>query len=400
MKPPVPEQIVTPSRLPPSGEVRVGGRVQSASGTRVVLADAHAEAQITLAAPGDLLRGDLCVVSATVRGGKLVDGRLDQLVHRPTEHLAEVLESRRMATGLAAALRKRAEVAATVRACFGARGYLEVETPALVPSPGLDLHLDAFAVEDIGWLGTSPEYQMKRLLAGGMPRIFQLGRCYRRAEVGSRHNPEFTMLEWYRAWATMEELMDETEDLVRAVLEKHAPATPGGCDVRQPFLRIPVAEAFERFAGIGRLESLRLASVDETEWFRLLVDRVEPGIAGTGVPVFLHDYPAPFASLARLRQSDLKVCERFELYVGDLELCNGFGELTDPYEQRGRFLNDQDRRREIGKPVHPLDERFLAALAEGMPPSAGNALGFDRLVLLCTGARSIGDVMAFPADWL
>jgi elongation factor P--(R)-beta-lysine ligase len=400
---PVPVPVATPSQLRGSGQVRVGGRIREITPAGARLADALAAVEVTFATPPDLRPGDLVLVDGHFRDGTLQSAHLVELVHRPTDHAATLAESTRLGS-IAPALRTRAAVAATVRAFFAARDYLEVETPALVPSPGLDLHLDAFAVAGGAYLGTSPEYQMKRLVAGGLPRTFQLARCFRRAEHGDRHNREFTMLEWYRGWSTMEEVMDETEALVRTVLDAHAaeqmPIVREPCDWRRPFLRLTVAAAFERYAGVSQLESLRLAIVDETRWFRLLVDAVEPALARLGTPVFLHDYPAPFASLARLRPDDLKVCERFELYFGDLELCNGFGELVDPYEQRGRLLADQEKRAAAGKPVHPLDERFLAALAEGMPPSAGNALGLDRLVALCTGAASIADVLTFPAELL
>ena len=171
-------------------------------------------------------------------------------------------------------------------------------------------------------------------------------------------------------------------------------------NLAEPFERITVAEAFARFANVEGDAAIAMASEDEDRFFRLLVDEVEPALSRLGKPVFLTDYPAPFASLARLSPKDPRVAERFELYVGPLEVCNGFGELTDPVEQRERFVRDQAHRREQGKAVYPLDERFLAALAEGMPPSTGNALGVDRLVALGLGARSIGDVTSFPFSWL
>jgi elongation factor P--(R)-beta-lysine ligase len=306
------------------------------------------------------------------------------------------------------ALELRAAVIATVRAFFAARGYLEVDTPVLVPSPGLDLHLDAFEVAGgAGYLVTSPEYQMKRLLGEGLERIVQIGHCFRRGERGERHNPEFTMVEWYRAGAGWRELVDETEALVRAVAEAHRGgklfALAGGAardiDVGGPFARLTVVEAFERFAGVGRDEVLRIAQGDEERYFRLLIERVEPGIAALGAPVFLCDYPASQASLARKKPEDPDLCERFELYLGDVELCNGFGELTDPAEQRARFVEDRRRRAAQGLPVYPIDEQFLAAVAR-MRACAGNALGLDRLIAAAAGTAAIADVMAFPAERL
>jgi len=301
--------------------------------------------------------------------------------------------------GIAANLRRRAAIVADIRRFFDDRGYLEVDTPIMVPSPGLDLHLDAYEVSGGGFLITSPEYQMKRLVVGGLSRIFQLVRCFRRGERGARHNPEFTMLEWYQTGCSMEALMDETEQLVRHVLQTHAdparvPLLCRPCDWTKPFERMTVAEAYRRFA------SADMHRLSEDDYFRVLVEQVEPGIAQLGVPLLLHDYPAREASLARRRDDAPEVCERFELYLGDLELCNGFGELTDPLEQRERLLADQAKRRKAGKPVYPIDERFLEALEEGMPAAAGNALGVDRLVALCCGAPSIDQVMAFPVDWL
>ncbi|KYG05320.1 lysine--tRNA ligase, partial [Sorangium cellulosum] len=309
--------------------------------------------------------------------------------------------------GLGLALARRAAALAAVRALFAERGFLEVETPSMVPSPGLDLHLDAFAVEAARptFLITSPEYQMKRLLSGGVPRCFQLARCFRRGELGDRHNPEFTMLEWYRAFAGVDEVMRDTEAIVQRVagaLGAGGAISVSGKAVRltPPFPRISVGDAFARWAGVAADDAIALASSDEERFFRLLVDAVEPAIAALPHPVFLVDFPAPFASLARLKPGDPRVCERFELYVAGVELCNGFGELTDPVEQRARLLADQAARAARGKPVYPIDERFLGALEEGMPPAAGNALGVDRLVALCLGATSIGDVLAFPHGWL
>ncbi len=306
-----------------------------------------------------------------------------------------------------AMLELRAAVTATVRKFFAARGYLEVETPILVPSPGMDLHLDAFEVAGgstgrPAYLATSPEYQMKRLLAEGLERIVQITRCFRRGEAGARHNPEFTMVEWYRAGAGYEELMGETEELVRAVAVEHRggklAAGAAEIDATRPFARLGVIEAFARH-GVGREETLRLAASDEDAYFRLLVERIEPELARRGEAVLLCDFPASQASLARKKPGDPALCERFELLLGDVELCNGFGELVDPAEQRARFEDDQRRRAALGKPVYPIDEKFLAAMAT-LPPCAGNALGLDRLVAAVAGVSHIGCIMAFPAEEL
>ncbi len=296
----------------------------------------------------------------------------------------------------------RARVCAAVRAFFDARGFLEVETPVLVPSPGLDPHLDAFEVVgdnrgSSSWLSTSPEYQMKRLLAQGLTRIYQIARCFRRAESGALHSPEFTMVEWYRARAGMADVMADTEQLVASVTGGAVRLGDRVVEVTPPFERIAVCDAFARYAGWSREDTLAAAAADEDRYFRALVHLIEPAVAAAPRAVFLVDYPATQASLARRKPEDERLAERFELYVAGVELCNGFGELIDPVEQRARLVHDQETRRARGQPVYPIDERFLEAL-ERVPPSGGNALGLDRLVALACGTTRIADVMAFTAD--
>jgi lysyl-tRNA synthetase class 2 len=404
-----PDLPLFPSDLPlPSREAfALAGRVTRAGDGVIVVADAFAAAPV--AGVGPVTVGDLVVleVRRAEQGLALV-----RIVERHASAVAPAAPDpsspppgaevqRFIEDGIGLHLRERARAHAIVRSFFTARAFLEVDTPLLVPSPGLDLHLDA--VEAVGgYLITSPEYQMKRLLVAGVPRQFQIAHVFRRGETGAHHNPEFTMLEWYRAFAGVEQVMRDTEDLVTELVSafnadgrlpgEHAPIT-----VAPPFARMTVAEAFARFAGVREAEVFRLARDDADAFFRLLVERVEPALAAATTPVFLVDYPIEYASLARSKPSDRRVCERFELYLGGLELCNGFGELTDPDEQRRRFLRDQDARAAAGKPVYPIDERFLAALAEGMPPSAGNALGIDRIVALCLGEPEIAGVMPFPA---
>jgi lysyl-tRNA synthetase class 2 len=299
----------------------------------------------------------------------------------------------------------RARVLASVRRFFDARGFVEVQTPAMVPSPGLDLHLDAFEVargsEDglERWLITSPEYQMKRLLGDGWERIYQVVPCFRRGEHGERHNPEFTMLEWYRAHAGIDDVMRDTEQLVSAVTGGSVQLGDRVIDVKPPLERLSVCEAFARFAGWSRERTLEAAASDEESYHRVLVDAVEPALERADRGIFLVDYPAQQASLARTKASDPQVAERFELYVAGVELCNGFGELVDPIEQRVRLERDRTRRRARGLPEHPIDEKFLEALAR-VPPSGGNALGVDRLTALACGTTGIRDVIAFVSDEL
>jgi lysyl-tRNA synthetase class 2 len=283
---------------------------------------------------------------------------------------------------------------AAIRSFFDARGFLEVETPLAVPSPGLDLHLDAFSV-DARYLITSPEYQMKRLLADGYERIYQVCKCFRRGETGSRHNSEFTMLEWYRASAGVDDVMRDTEQLVAAVTGGVVRLGDRAIDTKPPFARMTVCDAFAKFAGWSREETLRAAADDEDRFFRALVDQVEPAIEKLDHALFVTEYPSSQASLARKTPEDPDVAERFELYVASVELCNGFGELVDAKEQRARLERDQKERAARGLPVYPIDERFMESLARGVPPSGGNALGVDRLVALACGTRDIGDVIAF-----
>ncbi len=292
-------------------------------------------------------------------------------------------------------LGRRAELLAEARAFFDSRGYVEVETPVLVPSPGLDLHLDAFRVTETRFLSTSPEYQMKRLLADGHARIYQITRAFRAGEIGSRHNPEFTILEFYRTQAGVEAIMRDTEQLVARLTGGSVRLGARVIDTCPPFRRMTVLEAYAQYAGVAAAETLRWAAEDEDQFYRVLVDVVEPALALLDHAVFVTEYPTTQASLARKKPSDPRVAERFELYVAGLELCNGFGELTDPVEQRARFVKDQADRANAGKPIYPIDERFLEALEKGLPETGGNAIGFDRLAALCCGSVEIASVMSF-----
>jgi lysyl-tRNA synthetase class 2 len=375
----------------------VAGRVIEIDEQAILLADAFATVRLTGKAEVDV--GDLVVLS--VRRDER-DLAIDALVerHRPRAPLGAE-HSRLVREGVGTRLAQRSRVFEIVRSFFAERRFIEVDTPLLVSSPGLDLHLEATQASG-GYLITSPEYQMKRLLVGGVPKLFQISHVFRRGEVGARHNPEFTMLEWYRAFADVESVMRDTEELVAEVILSLAGARElkrehGLVSVVPPFARMTVAAAFARFAAVPETQVLSLAQDAPDDFFRTLVDRVEPALAREDRPVFLVDYPISQASLARAKPSDPGVCERFELYLGGIELCNGFGELTDPVEQRRRLLDDQRRRRALDKPVYPIDERFLAALEEGMPPSAGNALGLDRLVALSVGEHDIARVMPFPS---
>ncbi len=318
-------------------------------------------------------------------------------------------------------LRTRAAVLRALRSFFDGRGYLEVETPLRVPSPGLELHLAAIPAGG-RWLNTSPEYQMKRLLVGGLERIYQIGHAFRDDERGAHHVCEFTLLEWYRAGASLGDLMAETEALVAHVAREVRGDTlltgvdGAPVDVAPGWERLAVAEALRRHAGVeatGQEDGPTLAARaraagwevphDATDWdevfSRLLVEAVEPRL-GRGRPTLLWRYPARCAALARLDPRDPMVAERFEVYAGGLELANAFGELTDAAEQRRRFARDVAERERLGRTAHAMDERFLAALQEGMPEASGIALGVDRLVMLVAGVPRIDDVLTFTPEEL
>ncbi len=295
------------------------------------------------------------------------------------------------------ALQQRALIIHGIRQFFSDRGYLEVETPHRMPTPAPESHIDA--IPSGSWfLHTSPELCMKRMLAAGYEKIFQICRCWRDGERGSQHVPEFTLLEWYRSGIDYLALMEECEALI------HALANTSGLggriifrgqeiDLTAPWERITVEEAFERYGRISMAEALERNLFDE-----IMVEDIEPRL-GIEKPTFIYDYPAQRGALARLKREDQTVAERFELYMGGLELANAFSELVDVEEQRKRFNVENMNRRSMGKTVYSVPEKFLAEL-EDMPLSAGIALGVDRLVMVFCDAETIGDVVAFTPEEL
>ncbi|MDP9195927.1 MAG: EF-P lysine aminoacylase EpmA [Pseudomonadota bacterium] len=327
-------------------------------------------------------------------------------------------------------LKVRMALQQAIRDHFLRQDFLEVDTPILQVSPGMEPHIMAFSTRMIEpnpeiaatlYLHTSPEFAMKKLLAGGLPRIFQFAHVFRNQERSSRHSPEFIMLEWYRAGEGYTRLMEDCAALLRcaAVAGGRTRAEYNGlsCDLTAQPQVLTVAEAFRQYAGIDLLatapdplhpdtpllaaEARRAGiAVRETDtwediFFRISLEKIEPHL-GADRPVFLTEYPVSMAALSRPKPGDPRVAERFELYVCGLELANAFGELTDPVVQRSRFEADMALKERLYGVRYPVDADFMAALEHGLPESSGIALGFDRLAMLASGAQKIEDVLWLP----
>ena len=296
-------------------------------------------------------------------------------------------------------LRRRAAIIDRLRSYFASRDFLEVETPLVVASPGTEVHLAATRVvqqeapgaqEAERFLITSPEYHMKRLLAAGAPSIFQLCKTFRDGERGSHHRPEFTMLEWYRPWSSLAVILEDCEALLPLTHGSTTLVYQGrSLDLTPPWPRTPFLELLARRAGIHEPE--RLTSEEQLHAF---VSHVEPTL-GDARPEFVIEYPIAMASLAQPCPHDPKVAERAELYVAGLELANAFGELVDADEQRRRCEADNVDRARLNLPMLPIDDDFIDALRQGLPPTGGIALGVDRLVMLLCDAATIDEVLAF-----
>ncbi len=309
-------------------------------------------------------------------------------------------------------LKYRAELLRRLRETFNSHGYWEVETPLLSHESVVDAHLDPFVVEQRYFLQTSPELGMKRLLTAGADAIFQITRAFRRGEQGRLHNPEFTMAEWYRNGDTYHDQMDFVEILIRAATTD-SPEHSGVQLTDTPFPRRTFDEVFRDILGCGvkgkSCEELKqiatdrqltipetLGTDDRDGWLNLLLaELVEPHLGRQG-PEFVYDYPASQAALARLDPADPLVAQRFELYINGLEICNGYDELTDADELRQRIVCESAKRTREGLPPLPEPQRLLAAMEYGLPNCSGVALGFDRLMMVLTGADNIADIIAFP----
>ena len=294
-------------------------------------------------------------------------------------------------------LKLRARIIQAIRTFFESSGFLEVETPLRIPANAPEEHIEPLRSGEL-YLQTSPELCMKRLLCRGHDRIFQICRCWRGDERGSRHIPEFTMLEWYRSRSDYEALMKDCEQLLQYVAKSCFASSTVCYDsitiaLNETFTRVSVRDAFNVYADVTMEDAVGDGSFDE-----IMVTQIEPALV-LDKPVLLLDYPIEMAALARPKPGNPAVAERFELYAGGLELANGFSELNDPVEQRLRFLAANRRRNRNGLPPLPIPEPFLRELAN-MPPSAGIALGVDRLVMLFAGATQIDNVIAFTPEEL
>jgi lysyl-tRNA synthetase class 2 len=288
---------------------------------------------------------------------------------------------------------KRARIIQQIRAFFIGRDFLEVETPHRIPANAPELFIDAVASEK-WFLQTSPELCMKRLLAAGYPMLFQICRCWRESERSKTHLPEYTMLEWYRNHCDYHPLMDDCEKLLLHLCPDNILEWQGkGIELTPPWPRITIAEAFNLFASINLEEALETGEFDT-----VIALEIEPRLP-QNKPIFLTEYPIKHASLARKKPSDPQVAERFELYIGGMEVANAFSELTDPHEQRQRFALEESQRRSAGKRPYPAPEPFLNELA-ALPPSAGIALGIDRLIMLLCDKSEIDEVVAFIPEHL
>ena len=304
-------------------------------------------------------------------------------------------------------LRERAQILKKIRGFFASRDVLEVETPLLcstsVTAPHI-LSIPAFLHSDkskIHYLQTSPEYAMKRLLAAGSGSIYQITKAFRLDEKGLLHNPEFTMLEWYRLNFNHHDLMDEMDELLQLVLNTKAAERKSYAEIFSDYLNInPHSVSVAELKKIAEQNNIQVVAsiTDRDTWLQLLLSHyIEPQL-GKDAPCFIYDFPASQAALARLQPDNPDVASRFEVYVKGIELANGFHELQNAGEQRKRFENDRIERKTLNQPDMPIDELFLSALTHGLPDCSGVALGLDRLAMLATGSSKIEDVLSFDFE--
>lgn len=295
-------------------------------------------------------------------------------------------------------LGRRAEWIERIRRFFRERGVLEVSTPLLTACGVTDVHIDSIATDDPpGWLRTSPEYFHKRLLAAGAGDLYEMGPVFRRGEAGRHHQPEFTLLEWYRVGWGWRDLAGETVELVRAIVSDGDEPLPARelswqqCFTEQLGID-PLAATDAELAALAPDAPAGLTRDSLLDW--LFADRIQPALPAGRITV-VFDYPASHAALARLKPGDPRLAERFEVFIGALELANGYHELADADEQRHRFKRDSALRAQLGRDPMPIDEALLAALAAGLPDCSGVALGIDRLLMAASGSDAIDKVVPF-----
>jgi lysyl-tRNA synthetase class 2 len=420
--------------LPAGTEVRSAGRLVRRGGD-LLLADARGRVRIepaedSTAGERSLPDRSLVRLSGTWTGTHIFEADVE-CVHTPEAESSLEFPEADDSDPLGSVLEMRAEALKRCRQVFEARDFRHVETPHLVSAPGTDLYIDpikiaADATEAPAWLHTSPEFAMKRLLSEGCTRIWQHCRVWRGGERTGRHHPEFSMLEWYRAWESAEAIIDDIETVVTRVCGDTARVAGRGSSgstaqtisLEPPFDRITMRALVDDVCGFDLLDALDYPSLRDAiagagllerslktrhresdgRWdelfFEMMVTELEPALRQMGA-VFVTEWPAPLAVLAKKHDDDPRVAERFELFVGGLELANGFVELTDPDEQRKRFETERAERKRLEKPQLPVPKRLLQSLRYGMPPSAGVALGFDRLLMAATGAPTLAHVSPF-----
>ncbi|MBD3327771.1 EF-P lysine aminoacylase GenX [Candidatus Peregrinibacteria bacterium] len=356
------------------------------------------------------------IVQARLKGGKVekilrLAECADFFIIPSSENYKKIIIDK----SLESKLKTRSKVLQLIRQFFLDMGFVETDTPSMVKLPGMEPNLEVFKtnykanvgemkIEEDRYLITSPEYAMKKLLVSGMEKIFQLTKSFRNNESFSAlHNPEFTLLEWYRAYGSYLDMMEDTENLVKFLCERLG--VEGvlqfgemQIDVSSDFERLSVKEAFKKYAEMDLEDIADLVNGDisyEEAFFSVFLNKIEKHL-GVEKPVFLYDYPVQMAALAKVKESDTKYAERFELYIGGMELCNAFSELNDPVEQKRRLQTEREERKKMGKSDYEVDRSFIDALEFGMPPAGGNALGVDRLIMLLTDTADIKDILFFP----
>lgn len=299
-------------------------------------------------------------------------------------------------------LQLRAEILAKIRQFFAERNILEVETPLLCSTTATDPHIHSFAVAPHRYLQTSPEFCMKRLLAAGSGSIYQICKAFRHEESGRQHNPEFTLLEWYRVGFDHHQLMVEVDELLQSILQTASAEKITYEKLFEKYLAInPHSASIQELKHCAQKNQLVLSDgniIDRDAWLQLLmIHFIEPQL-GFEKPLFIYDFPTTQAALAKIRHIEISVAERFEVYVNGIELANGYHELTDAKEQQARFLADQRRRQALGYAMIPIDKHLLNALENGLPDCAGVALGVDRLIMLAAKENSIHSTLSFSWD--